>query len=62
MPGRQLADNCLIAHEVLNWIKKRKKYTLYDGIMKVDLSKAYDRIMWDFVEAVLQKMNFSRNG
>lgn len=42
VPGRQLADNCLIAHEVLNWVKKQKKGTLYTGIMKVDLSKAYD--------------------
>lgn len=58
VPGRQLADNCLIAHEVLNWVKKQKKGTLFTGIMKVDLSKAYDRIRWDFVEAVLVKMNF----
>lgn len=58
IPGRQLVDNCLIAHEVLHWIKKREKGTFYAGIMKVDLSKAYDRIRWEFVEAVLRKMNF----
>ena len=56
--GRQMADNCLITHEVVNWIRKRKKGTLYAGILKVDLSKAYDRIRWDFVEAVLRRMKF----
>lgn len=44
VPGRQLADNCLIAHEILNWVKKQKKGTICTGIMKIDLSKAYDRI------------------
>lgn len=58
VPGRQLTDNCQIAHEILQWVKKRKKGNLYAGIMKVDLSKAYDSCRWDFVEAVLQRMEF----
>lgn len=42
------------------WIglKKRKKGTLYAGVMKIDLSKAYNRTRWDFVIAVLTKMKF----
>ena len=58
IPGRQMVDNSLIAHEVMDWIKKRKKGTLYVGVMKIDLSKAYDGIRWDFVTAVLTKMKF----
>lgn len=61
VPGRQLADNYLIAHEVLNWVKKQKKGTLFTGIMKIDLSKAYDCIRWDFVEAILIRMKFPEN-
>ena len=56
VPGRQMVDNCLVAHEVINWVKKRKKGTLYAGILKVDLSKAYHRIRWDFLEAILTSM------
>ncbi|XP_048503164.1 uncharacterized protein LOC125498892 [Beta vulgaris subsp. vulgaris] len=58
VPGRQMSDNCFISHEIINWVKKRKKGNSFAGILKVDLSKAYDRIRWDFVEAMLRKMNF----
>ena len=58
VPGRQMADNCFISHEIINWVRKRKKGNNFAGILKVDLSKAYDRIRWDFVEIMLRKMNF----
>ncbi|KMT09185.1 hypothetical protein BVRB_6g132880 [Beta vulgaris subsp. vulgaris] len=56
--GRQMTDNCLISHEISNWVRKRKKGCSFAGILKVDLSKAYDRIRWDFVKAMLIRMKF----
>lgn len=41
--------------------KKEKKGTLFAGLLKIDLSKAYDRIIWDFIEAILRKMQFPKN-
>ena len=61
VPGRQMSDNCFISHEIINWVKKRKSGNNFAGILKVDLSKAYDRIRWDFVEAMLRKMKFPEN-
>lgn len=58
IPERHMSDNCLISHEIINWVKKRKKGNSFASILKIDLSKAYDRIHWDFVEAILLKMNF----
>ena len=58
VPGRQMSDNCFISHEIINWVRKRKKGNNFAGILKVDLSKAYDRIKWDFVEIMLRKMRF----
>ncbi|XP_048498238.1 uncharacterized protein LOC125496736 [Beta vulgaris subsp. vulgaris] len=58
VPGRQMSDNCFISHEIINWVRKRKNGNSFAGILKVDLSKAYDRIRWDFVEAMLRRMNF----
>lgn len=58
IPCRQMTDNCLIAHEIINQVKRRKKGNSSAGILKIDLSKAYDRIRWDFVEVILTKMNF----
>ena len=61
VPWRQMSDNCFISHEIINWVKKRKSGNSFAWILKVDLSKAYDRIRWDFVEAMLRKMRFPEN-
>lgn len=58
VPGRLLVDNCQIAHEIIQFVKKRKKGRVYAGVMKIDLNKAYDRIRWDFVEKVLRAYRF----
>ncbi|CAN6573663.1 unnamed protein product [Malus baccata var. baccata] len=47
--GRQIYDNVGIAHE---------KFEL--GI-KLDMQKAYDRVEWNFLEAVMERMWFNGN-
>lgn len=58
VPRRQLVDNCTIAHEFMQYVKKRKKWKDFPGILKMDLNKAYDRISWDFIKRVLIAFNF----
>ena len=55
--GTQILDSVLIANEVVNWVKKRRKKVV---LMKLDFHKAYDSVRWSFVEQVLQHMGFSR--
>lgn len=38
---------------------KRKNGNNYAGVLKIDMRKAYDRIRWNFVEAILRKMKFA---
>lgn len=56
--GRQIADNIILAHEVLENIRKFKGKKQVRVAIKTDMIKAYDRIRWDFLRAVLSKMGF----
>ncbi|GKA98526.1 RNA-directed DNA polymerase, eukaryota [Tanacetum coccineum] len=53
--GRQILDGPFILNEVLHWCSKKKKKYL---IFKVDFEKAYDSVIWDFLEDVLKKFGF----
>lgn len=58
VPKRLMGDNCLLAHEVMTYIKRQKKgFNMY-AILKIDMNKAYDRVRWDFVEWLLNTMDF----
>ena len=56
--GRNITDNILLAHEIIDVVgKKRRKRDSY-GVLKIDMSKAYDRVNWNFLKAVLTVMRF----
>ncbi|KAK2635612.1 hypothetical protein Ddye_030404 [Dipteronia dyeriana] len=54
VPGRQIQDNIVVAHEALHKFKtiKGKK-----GLVawKIDLANAYDKIQWGFIRQVLME-------
>ncbi|CAM8920557.1 unnamed protein product [Rhodiola kirilowii] len=57
--GRLITDNILIAHEVSHFIKgSQNRKTGYMSI-KLDMSKAYDRIEWRFLEKMMAAMGFA---
>ncbi|XP_056691898.1 uncharacterized protein [Spinacia oleracea] len=58
VPRRFMGDNCLLAHEVMTYIKRKKKGLERFAVLKVDMNKAYDRVRWDFVHWLLDVMNF----
>uniref|UniRef100_A0A803L7J8 Reverse transcriptase domain-containing protein n=1 Tax=Chenopodium quinoa TaxID=63459 RepID=A0A803L7J8_CHEQI len=43
VPGRLMVDNCYVAHEILSRVKGKRKGGRFEGIMKIDLNKAYDK-------------------
>ncbi|KAA3462930.1 reverse transcriptase [Gossypium australe] len=61
VPRRMIHDNILIAHELLNYLQSSKNGPNKGLVVKLDMSKAYDRVEWDFLEAVMLKMGFGNN-
>ena len=57
--GRQITDNIILAHEIFEYLKKKGKGKWEFAALKVDMNKAYNRISWPFLTAVLKTMGFS---
>ncbi|CAM8900096.1 unnamed protein product [Rhodiola kirilowii] len=58
VPGRLITDNILIAHEFINHMRTRADNSAGYCCIKVDMSKAYDRVEWGFLEDIQRRMGF----
>ena len=56
--GRAIADNVLITHETLHFLRTSEAKKYCSMAVKTDMSKAYDRIEWNFLNMVLNKLGF----
>jgi hypothetical protein len=57
--GRLITDNIIAAYETMHIMQTRMwSKTGYMGI-KLDMSKAFDRVEWSFLEAVMHKLGFA---
>ncbi|GLT66646.1 hypothetical protein SLA2020_390010 [Shorea laevis] len=59
IPGRLICDNVLVAYEVLHTMNSRLKGKKGFMAIKFDISKAYDRVEWNYLEAIMRKMGFA---
>jgi exonuclease III len=53
--GRQILDSVILAHEVIHSLQKTKTPGM---LLKLDLSKAFDKISWDYMRAMLLAFGF----
>ena len=58
VPGRLIIDNVIVAFKTMHCIDQRKKGKEALMAIKLDMSKAYDRVEWVYLEAMMRKMGF----
>lgn len=57
IPGGRIANNIIIAQEIVHSFGLNS-YCQKAFLLKIDLSKAFDRLEWDFIAAALQRKGF----
>ncbi|XP_026417593.1 uncharacterized protein LOC113313084 [Papaver somniferum] len=55
--GRHIHDNIIIAHEILFSMKRKKIKKALVGL-KLDMSKAFDRVEWSFLLSFFRQLGF----
>jgi hypothetical protein len=58
VPKRNIQDNTIMAHELLHAFKSKRGKGGF-MFMKMDIEKAFDRMKWSFLLAILEKLGFS---
>ncbi|KAM6545112.1 hypothetical protein CsatB_025848 [Cannabis sativa] len=56
--SRIIFDNMLLANEVVHAINNRKNGKVGWAALKLDMSKAFDRVEWDFLQSLMYHFNF----
>ncbi|XP_061999404.1 uncharacterized protein LOC133716758 [Rosa rugosa] len=60
--GRLITDNILVANEIAHFVHNKKEGGEGFMALKLDLSKAYDRMEWTFLRKVLDRYSFFIRG
>ena len=58
VPKRNIQDNTILAHQLLHSFKSKRGKGGF-MFLKMDMEKAFDRMEWSFVLAILEKLGFS---
>ena len=54
MPNSLITDNVLLAYKMTHYMRNKKKGKQGLAALKLDMSKAYDRVEWLFLESIMK--------
>ncbi|KAK4386128.1 putative mitochondrial protein [Sesamum angolense] len=58
VPGRLITDNILVAYEFNHFMRNKNWGKMGHMALKLDISKAYDKVEWNFFKHVLLRLGF----
>lgn len=58
--SRLISNNILVEHELLHALKSNNKCSEEFIVIKTDISKAYDRVEWQFLDDAMEALGFFR--
>ena len=56
---RLITDNIIVAFETIHHLNKKRSGKVGEMALKLDMSKAFDRVEWGCLEKIMQKMGFN---
>lgn len=59
MSDRLINDNVLVAFETVHYLNQKKKGKTGEMALKLDMSKASDRVEWGYIQNIMTKMGFN---
>lgn len=60
VPGRSILDNALVAIEIVHFMQCKKKAAEGEVALKLDISKAYDIIDWEYLRGIMDRLGFCK--
>lgn len=58
IPGHAITDNIIFSAEIMHFSKRKRQGKHGIVVLKIDMSKAYDRIEWGFLQDMMLKLCF----